>query len=169
MAKYSSGVCVRGKWVYKLPDPFNQIPWLPVGPDEIAKHLEISYRTALRACQGESRLRSCEIQHLQIHFFGLIPHPDFIRHKFYIADGFLRTYNTPGFEASAGDITETALLGEYFRITNKELREGLAEAQRRVDELTNPPPPPSPPDNVIDFKQALSRLQAVFPHLREGD
>lgn len=53
-----AGIYLNGHWCYKLPDPYRQIPFLPLDAVTLAEHLEISYRTALRVCQGQRRSSS---------------------------------------------------------------------------------------------------------------
>ena len=61
---------LRGQWLYKLPDPYRRLAYLPLDASTIADNLGISYRSALRVCCGQRALKSGELLALQVlHFF----------------------------------------------------------------------------------------------------
>lgn len=150
----ATGFETRGTWCLKLPNPYRNTQYLPIDTKQLAQLLDISERTALRICKGESKLSKAELVFLQIHFFGYIPDPLFSRHKIYIYEGQLKSLNNDDFAVNAGELTEFALLGGHYRVISQEYE----AAKKRIAELECPPKPQAP-SNIIDFQQVLSKRQ----------
>lgn len=123
---------VNGHWVFRLPDPYRQMPWLPIDAATMAESLGMAYRSALRVCKGEKPLPPQQLTYLQILHFGYIPHPDWLRGRWYLLRGELRSHRFPRLSMSSGEMTEWAmLLPEYRRMLDdmENARARLAEAQ----------------------------------------
>ena len=134
---------LRGQWLYKLPDPYRRMAYLPIDASTMADNLGISYRSALRVCCGQRVLKSGELLALQVIHFGLIHDPDFVRAGFYVNDGKLKTTRLDNYELSSGALFEYALLKQQVLYLESE----LSKAQAKIDELTAP----VMPSNVVLF------------------
>ena len=125
-------VQMKGQWLFKLPDPVRQMPWLPLDARTLADNLGISTAVALRICKGEKTLAPQMIQFLQMIHFGFIPDPDFYRGRWCIRHGELHSHRLPGRSFGPGDLTELALLlPEYRRMLDdlQTARQKLADAE----------------------------------------
>lgn len=138
-----AGILLNGVWCYALPDPYRQLPYLPLDAMTLAEHLDMSYRTALRVCQGQRRLSRAHVVYLQVMLFGYIPDAELERGRWFFRDGAFRSHRIPGHEFAGADILESALLRLEYRRTSA----ALEDARRRIDELTAPPVA----SNVVSF------------------
>lgn len=133
---------------YKLIDPFRNIHYLPLSAHKLSEQLEVSYRTAVRICNGQKKLKKLEREYLQIINFGLIPDPAFLRYRLAFRDGELISHDAPNLDLSAGKLAHLYVWqAEHLR-----LLEQLKAAMERIKELElllNPLPPE--PTNIIKF------------------
>ena len=144
----TTGFQVRGRWVFKLPDPFGMMPFYPLDPGTLAALLSVSERTAQRICMGSSRLRHGELVYLQVMVFGLIPDQAFLRLKLFTRGGVLYSHLLPDLEISAGSLAELSIQQQQF----SGLLGDLAAARARIADLERQlNPPPVAPSNVIRF------------------
>lgn len=134
---------LRGEWLYKLPDPYRQIAYLPLDAVTLADNLEISYQSALRICKGSRKLKKCELLLLQTIHFGLIHDADFVRKGFYVRDGKLITTKMANYELTTGELFNYAILRNQVLILQDELK----AAKDKIRELTCDPEP----TNIINF------------------
>lgn len=134
---------LNGLWCYKLRDPFGRYAYLPLDANDISQALELSYRTALRICQGKRKLKKSELLLLQVIKFGLIPDKAFMKGGFFVRDGKLITTKIDGYELSTGELFEYSLLKSRILI----LQSDLALAHAKIKELTSEPEP----TNIINF------------------
>lgn len=143
------GIIVRGRWLYKLPDPFGMSPWYPLDTATLADLLKVSERTAQRMCQGLSPIRHGELVYLQVMVFGLIPDPAFVRLKMFVRGGVLYSHQLPGVEMTPGAVAEWQIQRQAYH----GLLDDLAAARARIVDLERQLQPPEPvkPSNVIRF------------------
>lgn len=134
---------LRGEWLYKLPDPYRQINYLPLDAVTLAENLEISYQSALRICKGSRKLKKCELLLLQTIHFGLIHDADFVRKGFYVREGKLITTKMVNYELTTGELFNYAVLRSQVLILQDELK----AAHEKIRELTSEPEP----TNIIRF------------------
>lgn len=145
------GILSRGRWLYKLPDPFNMSPWYPLDTGTLSDLLHVSERTAQRMCQGLSPIRHGELVYLQVMIFGLIPDPAFVRLKFFTRGGVLYSHQLPGVEMTPGAVAEWQIQRQAYG----GLLDDLAAARARIVDLERRlnPPEPGPPSNVVPFRR----------------
>ena len=135
---------MNGVWCFMLPDPYGHRPPYPLDAVDLAERLGLSYRTALRICNGQRALSRAHLVYLQVVVFGYIPDPELFRGRWYFRDGAFLSLRLPGHEFPASEIMECTLLRlEYLRTAA-----ALDEARRRIEELTAPP---ALPGNVVAF------------------
>lgn len=144
-SKHSQCFLHHDQWLYKLPDPFRHIHYMPLDSKDISTCLKISRRSALRVCCGERILSHAELMVLQIRFFGYIPEPSFFRYGFHIKDGTLRSYQARDLALGVGEIVEFSLLRDYYVSAAAHLE----VIKKRLHDLENPKPPE--PTNIIQF------------------
>lgn len=106
---------VNGFWIFRLPDPYRQMPWLPIDATTLSNSLGISYRSALRVCKGEKSLPPQQLTYLQILHFGYIPDPEFLRGRWFIRSGQLISHRLSGHAFDAGELMELAVLLPQYR------------------------------------------------------
>lgn len=148
----ANGFLLKGEWCFKLPNPFNTTPYLPISGQQLAEMLQISTKTAVRICQSERQLKEHELVYLQMKMFGYIPDPDFLRYRVSFRKGHLYSHNVPNFEMSAGQVANLYLWKtQYLR-----MEDAIKAAKERIKELEAP----AKPTNIIDFKQAKAKRQA---------
>lgn len=124
----------HGRWCLWLPDPLRRTPALPVDAVTLADRLGIGYRAALRIAQGKRPLSGVELRWLQWAEYGAIPDPRWLRGRWYMRDGVLRSLMVPGYELGPGDLFEFALLRQQYAALSAD----LAECRRRLRDLENP-------------------------------
>ncbi len=133
----------RGQHLYKLADPYRQIAYLPIDAATMADNLGISYRSALRVCTGQRKLKTGELLALQVIHFGLIPDKSFLKSGFYFRDGKLQTTKLANYELTTGQLFEYSLLKSQVIILQSE----LALANEKLKALSEP----EKPSNVVNF------------------
>lgn len=151
------GFILRNQWFFKLPDPFRLTPYYPITANELVEMLAVSHKTALRICQGERMLKTHELVYLQMMFFGLIPDPKFLRHKYFFRDGVLLSYNNND-EIDISDAAAYAIVKQtYYAIKAEyaQAREKIKELETVIESYKNPLPPK--PSNIIQFADYVSR------------
>lgn len=145
------GLYLRGRWLYKLPDPFGMTPYYPLDTGTLADLLQVSERTAQRMCTGDSPIRHWELIYLQVMIFGLIPDPAFLRLKFFTRSGVLYSHLLPGVEMTPGAVAEWQIQRQAYH----GLLDDLTAARLRIGELERQlnPPEPEAPSNVVPFRR----------------
>jgi hypothetical protein len=144
-SKHSNCFQLKGVWLYKLPDPFRYIHYMPLDSNEISIALGVSKRTAQRICCGEKELSKSELLNLQFIHFGYIPDPIMARLGFHVKKGVIYCYKSPGFSLEAGQIVAYSLLSTHYISAAAELE----RVKQRLRDLENPKPPE--PTNIIQF------------------
>ena len=150
-SKHSQCFFLNDQWLYKLPDPFRHIHYMPLDSNDISTCLKISRRSALRVCCGERILSHAELMVLQIQFFGYIPESSFLRLGFHIKDGTLRSYQARDLVLGAGEMVEFSLMRSHYVSSAAQLE----IIKRRLHDLEHPKPPE--PTNIIQFSDYMKK------------